>query len=418
MNRYVITECDWPEVRFRYLADVRKGVLPFSRIEPHPNSDSLPYLTMEYLRGGSRESHIVSVDPSLLVASADSILLLWDGSNAGEFLRAKRGVVSSTSSLITPKNVDRSFLYWTCKNQESRIRAETIGMGIPHVDGDFLANMAIRLPSLPKQRAIADYLDRETARLDALVAAKERLLELLTEKRQALITRAVTKGIEPDVPHRTSDIPWLGEMPAHWKTGRLKDFGSLLAGAGFPHEFQGVDGEVLPFYKVGDLAASRDDRYMERSENTVSFETAAKLRAHVVPESSIVYAKIGAALLLNRRRITTVPCIIDNNMTAYVPSKKNLTSRWAFYWTSVLDFGVLANPGAVPSLSEGDQAQLPIAVPPVAEQHIIADYLDRETAQLDALVDKTRGSIALLKKRRSALIAAAVTGQIDAENAV
>ena len=104
-------------------------------------------------------------------------------------------------------------------------------------------------------------------------------------------------------------------------------------------------------------------------------------------------------------------------MTAYVPREENLISRWAFYWTSILDFGIFANPGAVPSLSEGDQAQLPIAIPPVAEQRAIADYLDRETVRLDALAARIERTIALLKERRAALIAAAVTGRIDVESA-
>ena len=154
---------------------------------------------------------------------------------------------------------------------------------------------------------------------------------------------------------------------------------------------------------------------MVSSPNTISSETASTLRAHVIPEESIVYAKIGAALLLNKRRITTAPCVIDNNMTAYIPELDDLTSGWAFYWMSVLDFGMFANPGAVPSFSEGAQGQLPIAIPPVSEQRAITDYLDRETARIDELAAKMRDTIALLKERRAALVAAAVTGQIDME---
>lgn len=417
MSQTATAEHDWPKARFRHLADVRKGILPPSGIKPRPELEVLPYLTMEYLRGDGSDPILVPVDPSMLVAPADSILLLWDGANAGEFLRAKRGVVSSTSALVVPRDVDHGFFYWACKSQEDRIRAETIGMGIPHVNGDSLANTAFRLPPPPRQRAIADYLDREAAWIDALVEAKENILELLAEKRKILVLRTVTRGIKPNVSPRTSGVSWLGEIPEHWRMGRLKNFGSLLSGTGFPHEFQGVEGETLPFYKVGDLATRGNDRYMGRPSNTISFETAVKLRVHVVPKGAIVYAKIGAALLLNRRRITTVPCAIDNNMTAYVPREENLISRWAFYWTSILDFGIFANPGAVPSLSEGDQAQLPIAIPPVAEQRAIADYLDRETVRLDALAARIERTIALLKERRAALIAAAVTGRIDVESA-
>ncbi len=285
---------------------------------------------------------------------------------------------------------------------------------MPRAEWSFIGNMPVPVPTWKRQHAVADYLDQETARLDALVAAKERLLELLAEKRQALIIHALTRGIELGATSRVSGMSWPGEIPAHWRMGRLKDFGSLIVGAGFSHEFQGVEGEILPFYKVGDLATSRDDQHIEQPLNTVSSETATRSRARVVPEGA--YAKTGAAPLLNRRQITTSPCVIDNNMTADIPSKGNLTSGWAFYWTSILDFGMLANLGAVPSLSEGDQARMPIAIPPVDEQRAIVDHLDRETARLDELAAKTRETVALLKERRTALISAAVTDQMHVEN--
>lgn len=193
-----VAEENWREVRFRRLADVRKGAIPTSSVEPDLHSESLPYLTMDYLRGDDSEPKLVPVDPSILVASEDSTLLLWDGANAGEFLRAKRGIVSSTSALVMPKDVDRNFLYWACKSQEDRIRAETVGMGVPHVNGDFLANMVIPLPSPLRQRAIADYLDRETGRLDELAARTRDTIALLRERRAALITAAVTGEIDTD----------------------------------------------------------------------------------------------------------------------------------------------------------------------------------------------------------------------------
>lgn len=305
------------------------------------------------------------------------------------------------------------WLYWLLHILE--LDEGTDEAAVPGLNREIAYAKNVLVPPLARQRAIADYLDRETARLDTLVAAKERLLVLLAEKRQALIDHAVLRGIEDNVASCGLGSPWLDETPVHWRVGRIKDFGSLLGGVGFPHKFQGVEGEILPFYKVGDLASSIDDRYMVSSPNTISSETASTLRAHVIPEESIVYAKIGAALLLNKRRITTAPCVIDNNMTAYIPELDDLTSGWAFYWMSVLDFGMFANPGAVPSFSEGAQGQLPIAIPPVSEQRAITDYLDRETARIDELAAKMRDTIALLKERRAALVAAAVTGQIDME---
>ena len=213
--------------------------------------------------------------------------------------------------------------------------------------------------------------------------------------------------------YRDSGVEWLGEIPKGWEVGRLKDHGALVGGAGFPHDYQGTDNEVLPFYKVGDLSTSSDGRYMGQARNTVSLEIAAELRAHVIPVDSIIYAKIGAALLLNRRRITTMPCCIDNNMSAYVPRRGALASEWAFHWTTIVDFAALANPGAVPSLSEGDQVDIPIVIPPMSEQRAIAAFLDRETAKIDGLVARKERLIELLQEKRTSLITRAVTRELD-----
>ena len=221
------------------------------------------------------------------------------------------------------------------------------------------------------------------------------------------------RRFRPYPEYRDSGVEWLGEIPPHWKVGRLKDHGVLFGGAGFPHDYQGTEDEVLPFYKVGDLSVSSDGRYMGQAPHTVSFEIAAELSAHVIPEDSIIYAKIGVALLLNRRRITTRACCIDNNMSAYVPHRGELASEWAFYWTTIVDFAALANPGAVPSLSEGDQADIPIAIPPMVEQRAIAAFLDRETAEIDGLVEREDRLIELLQEKRTALITRTVTRGLD-----
>jgi type I restriction enzyme S subunit len=223
--------------------------------------------------------------------------------------------------------------------------------------------------------------------------------------------------LNPKAKLKPSGITWLGDIPTNWDARRLKEVGTLLGGAGFPYEEQGVEGEELPFYKVGDLKASLDGRMMGKPEHTISKETAKKLRASIIPPDSIVYAKIGAALLLNRRRITFVNCCIDNNMTAYVPGKKYIETNWAFYWLSILDFGEFMNPGAVPSFSEGYQSILPILVPSLPEQTAITEYLDAETKKLDALVVKVETAVERLQEYRTALITAAVTGKIDVRKA-
>ena len=335
------------------------------------------------------------------------------------------GLCSTELLVLKSADIDRRTLLYSLLSDGfiKLVDSSTYGSKMPRASWDFIGNCVLPIAHPSEQRAIAEFLDRETAKIDMLMAKKRTLIERLKEKRTALISRTVTQGLLPDdacaaglKPHRKlkpTGLEWLGEVPEHWDVKRLKDAGRLLAGSGFPHDFQGAEGEALQFYKVGDLVASSDGRLMGVSPNTVSFETAEELRARVIPAGSVVYAKIGAALLLNRRRITSIQCCIDNNMTAYVPRTHIVLSAWAFYCTLILDFGKFANPGAIPSLSESDQAVLPILLPSKVEQRAIVAYLDRETRKIDSLVAKIETAIERLQEYRTALITAAVTGKID-----
>lgn len=245
-------------------------------------------------------------------------------------------------------------------------------------------NLRIALPLVPEQQQIAAFLDWKTGQIDALIARKQELLEKLKDKRMTVITQAVTQGLNPAAPLRDSGTPWLGKVPEHWHVMRLKDYGRLVGGAGFPIDEQGLTDAELPFYKAGDLKEAVDGRNMAEAPNTISRDTAERLSAKIIPAGAVVYAKIGAALLLNRRRVTSVPCCIDNNMTAYIPDAAHLEIRWVHYWLSILDFGEFVNPGAVPSLSEGYQS-----------------------------VVATERTIDRLTEYRTALITAATTGKID-----
>ncbi len=314
-------------------------------------------------------------------------------------------------------NVDPRYLNYCSQATffEDGVKTNAVSSTIANFNAERYGSLQLPWHPLPEQRAIADYLDAETARIDTLISKKRRLIDLLTEKRTALITQTVTRGLDPSPHFRPSGIDWLRDIPTHWEARRLKDVGKLVGGAGFPEALQGVGDEELPFFKVGDLSKAKDGLWLANSKHTISRETATSLRAQVIPKGAIAYAKIGAALLLNRRRIVAQPSCIDNNMSAYIPDASRITTEWALYTLLLIDFGLHVNPGAVPSLSEGDQAFLPIAIPPLVEQRAIADYLDAETARIDALSSREESVIKLLQEYRTALITAAVTGQVAVE---
>lgn len=186
-----------------------------------------------------------------------------------------------------------------------------------------------------------------------------------------------------------------------WRPVPLKYLASTYGGAGFPIHEQGLEDEALPFHKVSSLSGATDDGFIDASNDSVSYRTAAALRAPILRAGAIVIAKIGAALLLGRVRQLRQAATIDNNMLGIVPSKAD--DRFLFYAVQTVPFDLLVNPGAVPSLSDRNLRMWKVLVPLREEQRQIAEYLDRETGKIDALIAKQEQLVETLLERRSAL---------------
>ena len=336
-------------------------------------------------------------------------------------ISALEGSVSLISIVMEPVEIVPKFAHHLLRSVAFQEEFYRFGRGIVadlwSTRFDDLKRIQVFLPSKERQAAIAFYLDRETARIDALIEKKIRFIELLKEKRQALITQAVTKGLDPNVPMRDSGVEWIGEVPEGWTVSKLKRLGRLKGGAGFPPAMQGQTGMEIGFYKVGDLGRSSDGITLSSAQHTISREMASKIGARIFAPGSLCWAKIGAALSLNRRRLISTNACLDNNMTGFTCDERVASSRYMLHLMSVVDFSVHAKPGAVPSFSEGDQGELPMPVPPIEEQMEIAEYIDRTESKMHTLMMRVENSIDLLKERRSALITAAVTGQIDLREA-
>jgi type I restriction enzyme S subunit len=212
--------------------------------------------------------------------------------------------------------------------------------------------------------------------------------------------------------YKDSGVEWLGEVPAHWMASPVKHFGRLKGGAGFPHEEQGIEGEEFDFHKVNALGQATALGILCPSENTISAETAKKLGAFVFPENTIVFAKVGAALLLSRLCLLPKPACLDNNMMGLVVNNDN-NILYVRYAMNLVRFDLIANPGAVPSLNEGQIGNFILIRPPQEEQASIATFLTRETAKIDTLVAEQEKLIALLKEKRQAVISHSVTKGLD-----
>jgi type I restriction enzyme S subunit len=209
--------------------------------------------------------------------------------------------------------------------------------------------------------------------------------------------------------YKASGVEWLGEVPEGWTATPIKHLGRLKGGAGFPHEKQGVEGQELSFHKVNALAQADGNGLLLRSDNTITRETALQLGAFVFPTQTIVFAKVGAALLLGRIRLINHNACIDNNMMGLVVQHDKFCNGFVRHAMSLVRFDLIANPGAVPSLNEGQIGGFRLPVPPLAEQVAIATFLDRETAKIDGLIAEQRRLMELLKEKRQAVISHAVT---------
>lgn len=291
--------------------------------------------------------------------------------------------------------------YFQTNHFRDQVRKKVNGVKVYSVTNKILNSTRVLLPEFDEQKRVAQEIDLKVKSIKTLMDKLQTIKDNLEVYRISLIARAVTKGIDPTVAMKESGISWIGKIPANWKIGRLSKVGKFRGGSAFPEEFQGQAGNPIPFYKVADLSISPDDRCMYDADNTITTQQVRQLKASIIPRKSIVYAKIGAAMLLNKRRITTRDCCIDNNMTSYQPT--GVLLDWAYFWLIFVDFGAFSFPATVPSLSEGRQGRIPILIPSYNEQEKISEYVKTKTDMIRDVSGRIDRILKLLKELQSSL---------------
>ena len=286
--------------------------------------------------------------------------------------------------------------------------------------GDAIRTGLFPVPPLEEQRDIADVLDRETAKIDALVAKKERLIELLQEKRVALISRAVTRGLDANAPMKDSGIKWLGAIPAHWTVKRLRhlvrhieqgwspecenreadadEWGVLKAGCVNQGAFVESENKALPLRlkPLPSLEIKAGDVLMSRASGS----------RELVGSVAVVLECRPRLLLCDKVfRLHTNARRAHHHFIGYALNSRLV--RWQI--ESVISGGG----GLASNISQEAVKDLVVVEPPEKDQRVIANYLDRQTSNTDTLIAKVHEAITLLHEYRTALISAAVTGKID-----
>jgi type I restriction enzyme S subunit len=294
------------------------------------------------------------------------------------------------------------------------------GATVESIEHNYLAETLVPLPPLSEQSAIATFLDRETGKIDALIAEQEKLLTLLAEKRQATISHAVTRGLNPNAPMKDSGVPWLGKVPAHWEITSLGRISMSRCdgpfGSGIKSDHYTEEGAfVVRLQNIRAVAFNIGEPvYL----NQQYFETA--LRGHEVLAGDLLVAGLGDEKnLLGRACVAPSglgPALVKADCFRFRLRREMASPNFSAMQLSAgatFDAGMMATGTTRSRMPLGVMASRKFALPPLDEQSEIVDFVEAKLGKFDVLKEEAEAGILLLKERRSALIAAAVTGKID-----
>lgn len=396
-----------------------------SNVDKIPSDDELPvrlcnytdvyhnetiHLGMEFMAGTATQAEIdkfhLLVDDVVITKDSES----WDDIAIPSLVTetADDFVCGYHLAMIRPdpEKLDGAFLFRCLQSKTLRIQLELAANGITRfgIPKNAIGSMALPMPPTPVQRKIARFLDRETADIDALIAAKQRLLDLLAEKRRAIVAEAIMRGLNPAAPLRPSGIDWLGDIPAHWEVRRVATLFTQRDERSRPElpllEVSINSGVIVREFSNDKIEGTASDfnTYKVARRGDIAFN---KMRMW---QGAVGVAPVDGLVSPDYTVAEAAPCLrpdyagllfrTDSFSAECGRNSQGITwDRLRLYWDGFRDIFM--------------------PLPPLAEQDAILEAVQAETAKIDRLRDATEHSITLLKERRSALIAAAVTGQID-----
>ena len=334
-------------------------------------------------------------------------------------------VFSTGFAVLRARNevVEPSFLKWLALNELliQAVESHSEGLSYPAINASELVNLKAVLPSLTEQTIVAATLDRETARIDALITKKTRFIELLKEKRQALITHAVTKGLNPDARMQDSGVEWLGKIPIHWLVAQLGKVSIARCdgpfGSGLKSEHYQADGvRVVRLQNIG-WASFKDGN--EAFISHQHWQDVLGCGHEVLPNDVLIGGLGDDKNPLGRACVAPAnlgPAMVKADCYRFRLNTSRANPDFialALSATARAECGYLATGATRDRLNLGLASARVVPLPPLNEQTEIVSSLNRDTARIDRLTEKTQRSIDLLKERRAAFITAAVTGQID-----
>ena len=392
---------------------------------PQLLADGLPFVrATNVTKGRIVDRDMQFVDPKDVPWSRDpalrtgDIIVVRSGAYTGDSAiipKSHDGAIAGYDMVVRVRQGQPQFLAWALLSRyvlEAQIELESMRAAQPHLNAEELGAVAILLPPDSEQRAIAAFLDRETARIDALVAKKEQLIELLQERRTALMTRAVTKGLDPNVPMKDSGVEWPGQIPTHWEVKRIKWAARMVSGHTPDKKVESYwQGGDIPWVSLADTGQLREVDYISTTAVMTTADGIAHSSAHVLPSSTVVFSRDASIGLC---AITRSGMAVSQHFIGWVCGSHLLPEYLLFVLRAMTqELERLTMGATVRTIGMPDVQRLTTPIPPLSEQEDIVAHVRERRGQIDSLTAKVREAIDRLKELRTALISAAVTGKID-----
>jgi len=347
------------------------------------------------------------LDERVSVADGD-LLFSWSATLDSFYWRGEPGWLNQHIFKVTPTNeAIKAFLFYLIKVWAEKLADfDAHGSTMRHIKKESLAQL-IYIPPIDEQRAIAGFLDEETAKIDALIGEQERLMELLAEKRQAVISNATSVGISSQIELTPTNNPWLPLIPKHWRFANFQRFVKIAEGQ--------VNPEDEPYRSMILIAPNHVESGTGRLiETETAGEQAAESGKYLCRKGDVIYSKIRPGL----RKVTIAPedCLCSADMYPMSGGNELQNEFLAFFMLSEAfsSFALIESDRvAMPKINRESLKAIKVPVPPIEEQIEIVSFIQAELCAIDSLVVESKKGIQLLKERRAALITDAVTGKID-----
>jgi type I restriction enzyme, S subunit len=386
------------------------------------SGDGIPWvsiadMTKNYLIETTKKDVTLSgVKEKNLKILPEGTLLYSIFASLGKVAIAKTSLTTNQAilGLVPNKKISNAYLYWLLVSLEEYVHFTASSNTQDNLNAEKVANFPIVLP-LSEQQSIANFLDIQTSKIDALISKQEQMIELLNEKRKAIISHSVTKGINPDVKMKDSGVEWIGEIPVHWEITAIKRIVSTPVTDG-PHETPNFVDNGIPFisaeavskgvldfdkqrgYITEELNKVYSQKYSPQLYDIYMIKSGSTTGVSAIVETDKVFNIWSPLAVIRCKQTKAYPYFILN----FMRSRNFLQAielGWSFGTQQNIGMGVIENISTV--------------LPPLEEQYAIACYLQEKNQKFDLLIEKAKQAIELLKERRSSLISAAVTGKID-----